>query len=792
MPLADGTQLGRYVILSPLGKGGMGEVYRARDTTLDREVAIKVLPERLVNEPAALKRFEREAKAVAALSHPNILDIHDFGTHNGVIYAVTELLRGETLRETIVKSAIPCRRAVEIAVAVADGLSAAHSKGIIHRDLKPENIFLTSDGHIKILDFGLAQVRPPIMADNLTQEPTISHQTEPGTVIGTLPYMSPEQARGEALDARTDIFSFGCVLYEMLTGQRPFPQKNIPDLLAAILKEDPPQISSFTQSVPVELQVIINTCLEKNPQKRFHSSHDLAFNLRRLIADVSAPPTRWSANKRIRLVMGIAICILAVVSFAGYWWKQKRQTFSSAKIESLAVLPLKNLSGDAQQAYFADGMTEELITELSKISALKVISRTSSMHYKETKKPLRQIATELSVDALIEGSVFREGNEVRVTVQLIQGATDQHMWAESYQREMHGVLALHSEIASAVAREIQAKLTPQEQQQLASARPVNPSSHEAYLKGLYFLRQMTPEGSKKGLEFFRQAVALDKNNALAFAAMAHAYWSLGFFTTMPSQEAYLQAKDWARKAVALDENLAEAHYELAMVLHFFEWNQPAARQEFQRALQLKPNVAINRSEYAYYLCRMGEHERAMTEAKRAQELDPLNLDTAANLAGVLWCSRRYDEAIAQYRAGLELSPNNFNLQMELGYTLLTKGVFEQAISEIKKNLSMSPSNSVLLSDLGIAYARSGRTSQAIQILNALEERRKRGEPIKPFMLAGLYRDVGDKDRALDWLEKGVEERDDWLVWLYVDPLFDPLRSEPRFQAVLKRVGLPEK
>ncbi len=783
MPLTNGTQLGRYTILSPLGKGGMGEVYRARDTTLGREVAIKVLPETLVNEPDALKRFQREAKAVAALSHTNILDIHDFGTDGGVSYAVMELLEGETLRNRIAKSPLPWREAVEIGIAVADGLAAAHSNRIIHRDLKPENIFLTTDGHTKILDFGLAQVRPTVTADNLTEQPTIS-QTEPGMPRGTLPYMSPEQVRGETLDARTDIFSFGSVLYELLTGHRAFSQKNIPDLLVAILKEDPPEISSFVQSVPVELQVITKRCLEKNREKRFHSSHDLAFTLRRLMAGVSTP------KRKVRRLVAIVLCIL-LIAFAGYWWKGKKETASATKIKSLAVLPLQNLSGDPQQAYFADGMTEELITQLSKISALKVISRTSSLQYKETRKPLRQIAEELRVDALIEGSVFREGNQVRVSVQLIQGATDQHFWAQSYLREMHGILALHSEIATAVAREISAKLSPEEQQRLASTRPLNPASHEAYLKGIYFMRQVTPEGIKKGLEFVQQAVSLDENNALALAAMAHAYWSLGFLILMPSQEAYMKSKDAALRAIELDENLAEAHYELAMILHFYEWNQAIAKQEFQRALQLKPNDGVIRSDYGHYLARMGEHEQALIEAKKAEEHDPLNLYMVSNLAGVLVLSRRYDEAIAQYKKVLELSPKDSVAQMELEFTYIAKGMFQEAESEIKKNLQIYPSSPILLHDLGVTYARMGRRNEAVQILNTLEERRKQ-EPISPYMLADLYLYIGNKDRSLDWLEKAVEERDNWLVYLYADPLFDPLHNEPRFQAVLKRVGLPAK
>jgi len=484
MGLDPNTKLGPYEIIAPLGAGGMGEVYRARDTRLDRDVAIKVLPERLANDADALARFEREAKAVAALSHPNILAIHDVGHERGTSFVVTELLEGETLRERLRRSAIPWRKAVEIGIEIAEGLSAAHAKGIIHRDLKPENIFLTQDGVVKILDFGLARVTPGagVPPELQANTPTMTLDTRPGTVLGTVNYMSPEQISGRATDPRTDIFSFGCVLYEMISGRRAFGGERVAEITTAILRDEPPTLADSGRAVPSELDRVIMRCHEKKPEQRIQSARDLSFALRDLLSDSgpSKRPAEYAGRRtRTMLVFQLAVGVVAVAALlltlnVGGWRERLFSRPQAGTISSLAVLPLENVSRDPEQEYFVDGMTEALISDLAKIGGLKVISRTSVMRYKATTKSLPEIAKELNVDAVVEGSVLRVGERVRITAQLIHAATDEHLWAESYDRDLRDILRLHSEVARTIAQQIKVTLTPQVQARMVEVRPSTP------------------------------------------------------------------------------------------------------------------------------------------------------------------------------------------------------------------------------------------------------------------------------------------------------------------------------
>ncbi|HZI67478.1 MAG TPA: serine/threonine-protein kinase, partial [Thermoanaerobaculia bacterium] len=530
MSLAPGTRLGAYEIVSRIGAGGMGEVYRARDSRLDRDVAVKVLSDAVVRDPGALARFEREAKSVAALSHPNILAIHDVGSVGGVSFAVMELLEGESLADTVAHAKLPWRKAASVGIEIAEGLFAAHSKGIVHRDLKPANVFLTSDGRVKILDFGIARVGSLPSAGE-TSVATVA-ETSPGTVLGTVGYMSPEQVRGTPADARSDVFSLGCVLYEMVTGRRAFARDTAAETLTAILREDPEPLSATEGAVPVELDRIVGHCLEKNPAERFQSARDVAFNLRAALTDSAATRsspigTRPPRRRGVWLGGGVALLVLIV---GGLVLLQRRgarpgapgdpATSAPARIASLAVLPLQNLSGDPEQEYFADGMTEALITDLAKIEALRVISRTSVMQYKGVKKPLPEIAKELGVDGIVEGSVQRAGDRVRITAQLIEAASDRHLWAQSYERDSRDVFALQSDVAQAIAREIRVTVSPEEKTRLATSRPVNPAAHEAYLKGRYWQLRFNEEGFRKASELYDRAVALDPGYALAWAGIA--------------------------------------------------------------------------------------------------------------------------------------------------------------------------------------------------------------------------------------------------------------------------------
>jgi serine/threonine protein kinase/tetratricopeptide (TPR) repeat protein len=668
MTIARGTQLGRYEILGPLGKGGMGEVYRAKDTQLGREVAIKVLPEDLAENPHALKRFEREARAVAALSHPNILEIHDSGTDQGVAYAVMELLEGETLRARLEGSAIPWRKALEVVVAVAEGLAAAHTKGVIHRDLKPENIFLLKDGRIKILDFGLARWTPVLSQKEVTEAPTKSQVTELGAVMGTVPYMSPEQVQGDSLDARSDLFSLGSILYEMVAGKRPFSGKSPAETMAAILRDDPPKLAGL----PPEVQRVIERCLEKNSDQRFHSAHDLVFALKDILnasggASSTALATRPAAFRKVWI---IAIVFAVIAIAVGSWriiGKKAPGGLPLQKIESIAVLPLKNLSGDAKQEYFADGMTEELIAKLARIASLRVISRTSVMEYKDAHKTLPEIAKELNVEAIVEGSVLQAGNRVRITAQLIHAATDRHLWADSYERDLQDILSIQNEVASAIAREIQVKVAPEEAAQLASARKVNPQAYDAYLRGLNYIEsQITEENIRLAVEMFERAVELDPNFAMAYAELSRAqgflYWT---FDGTPARLA--KSKAAVDRAFELQPGLAEGHVALGYYYYRGFRDYDRALQEFAIAQRTLPNNRAILEGIGTIYRRQGKYEEALEVEQKLLAMNPRDALSACELGATYMLMRKYAEAQRYFDLCISLRPDEEN-----GYRFSTK------------------------------------------------------------------------------------------------------------------------
>jgi serine/threonine protein kinase/tetratricopeptide (TPR) repeat protein len=786
--LAAGARLGPYEILAPLGAGGMGEVYRARDARLGREVAIKVLPERLVGDQEHRARFEREARAVAAVSHPNILAIHDFGEQGGLFYAVTELLEGETLRQRIVRERLSWRRGVEIATAVSEGLAAAHSRGIVHRDIKPENIFLTSDGLVKILDFGLA--RPPVVgSEDQTSTPTESMQTAAGTVLGTVGYMSPEQVSGEPADARSDIFSLGCVLYEMLAGKRAFSGASPGQTMAAILRDQPPEIAVSGVQVPEGLGRIVTRCLEKSPSERFQSARDLAFALREL-AGGSAAVLRASVPTRShRLpVIGLVVVVAAVV--AALFLLRDRPRPVSHKIESVAVLPLENLTGDASQEYFADGMTEELIGDLSKISALRVPSRTSIMRYRKTTKSLPEIAKELGVDAIVEGSVSRSGQQVKITAQLIDASKDKHLWADSFQRDLKDVLALQGEVARAIAQEVRAKLTPEEVTSLAASRPVNPEAYEAYLQGRYYWYRRTPADTVRSRDSFQKAVDADPGYAVAWAGLADAYLLLGSasYGTSPPAEAFPKMLAAARKALELDDRVAEAHTMVGFYLHLWDRDHAEAEKEFRRALEIDPRYAQGHQYYAFFLNTFGRFEEAIREVKLGRDLDPLSLVQNANVGYVFHFAHRDDEAIEWCMKTLTMDPNFLRARWTLGMAYEQKRTYSEAIAELEKARHLSGNGPTYVGALGHAYAVAGRSAEARRCLVDLREMaRTRFVPSDPMGL--IYVGLGDPANALEFLEKAADEHSIFLN-IGVDPRFDPLRSEPRFDALLRRLNLP--
>ena len=622
MTLQSGTRLGHYEIVSLLGSGGMGEVYRAKDEHLSRDVAIKVLPSGTLADDHSRERFRKEALALSRLNHPNIATVHDFDAQEGVDFIAMELVEGVSLTERVKAGPLAEKEISDLGSQIADALDEAHERGVVHRDLKPGNIAVTPKGRVKVLDFGLAKMLRPVSDEATTEALTQEH-----AVAGTLPYMSPEELRGEKADHRSDLFSFGVVLYEMATGRRPFEHTLSTALADAIIHKPPEPPSTHNQKVSPGLESIITKALDKEPDRRYQSAREMRVDLERLNASVSGVVPKQKPFRAVRWLWAAA-CVVAVatgVLLLDVGGLRDRLVGESApRIDSIAVLPLENLSGDPEQEYFADGMTDALIADLAKIGALKVISRTSVMQYKGARKPLPEIAHELSVDGVVEGSVLREGDRVRITVQLIEAATDQHLWTERYERELTSILALQGEVARAIASKIEVTVSPEEEVRLASARPVAPEVHEAYLKGRYYWNKRTEDGMKRGLEYFQQAINDDPEYAPPYVGLADSFNMIAFYSNAPPMEVYPKAKAAALKALEIDDTIAEAHASLAAA-QAGEWDWLAAEREFQRAIELNPSYALGHQWYAgLYLNAVGRLDEATAEFKRAQ-LDPLSL-----------------------------------------------------------------------------------------------------------------------------------------------------------------------
>lgn len=782
-----GQTLGHYQLIALLGAGGMGEVYRARDMRLERDVAVKVLTEQTARNPAALSQFEQEARAVAALSHPNILAIHDFGIEQNTTYAVMELLEGETLRAYLRRTRPDWRRATEIAAATAEGIAAAHRKSITHRDLKPENIFLTLDGQVKILDFGLAHA--PVIENSRKpdSDTSLSSHSIPGAIMGTPGYMSPEQIRGAEVDARSDIFSFGCVCYELFMGQRVFSRPTLPETIAAVLRDEAPLIAS-DNDITAEIGRIVSRCLAKEPAERFASAQDLAAAFRRISAAVQAGANTISrlpvvARTAFALLITLFVLMLNPVSAVT---KRMHSAGAIYRVRALAVLPFRNISGNSAEDYFAEGITELLIENLGRMDGLNVISSDSSERYQKGQN-LAQIAQELKVDAVITGSVQRNSNQVEVSARLVHTASERILWSRSYSSENHEVLAAQNRMAQSIAQEINVDLTPQQQERGSGTGKVDPEALRFYFLAREHWDQRTEDGYRKAYEYFTHTLSRDPTFAPAYAGLADIYILGG--SALPMNEAMQMAENYATRALSLDDRLAEAHASLAAVKMLYEWNWGEAENEFRLALQLNPSYATAYNWYAQYLTSLGRREEAIVAIRRAHELDPHSLVIVKDIGLHHYLGGFPDLAIEQAQATLRLDPAYAMAFSLLGRAYAKKGLSAEAVAAFRRAVELTPSPDHKAM-LAYGYALAGRNQEARQMLNEVMSIAQT-RPVHPVYLAAGWGALNEMDLAFAGLEKAFRERSGALLFLRVNPMLDSLRSDPRYNTLVQRIGFPD-
>ena len=778
-----GQRVLHYQVLSLLGTGGMGEVYLAEDTKLDRRVALKLLPADLEGDERRVSRFQREARAVSALNHPNIITIHEIGRVNSRHFIATEFIEGETLRRQLASGGMQLDATLDVAIQVTSALMAAHEVGIVHRDIKPDNIMIRRDRIVKVLDFGLAKLTETLSPHVDTQAPTkLLVNTEPGVLMGTANYMSPEQARGLDVDARTDIWSLGIVLYEMTAGRVPFEGETSTDVLSLILQKEPARLARYAPQVPEELERIIRKCLEKDRERRYQSARELLVDLKNLQRDSVAgmttaktvTPQRRTAAHRLPFA-ALVLGILAVVA-AGIYLLSGRDK----AINSMAVLPFVNVGADPDTEYLSDGVTESLINNLSQLPNLKVIARSSVFRYKGREIEPQAVGRELGVSAVLTGRVIKRDDDVSISIELMDARDNSHIWGEQYSRKLADILTVQSEISREVTERLRLKLSGEEKKQLAKQRTEIPEAYQLYLRGRYHFNKLTMDDMQKGIEYFRQAVERDSNYALAYAGLADCYNYLG----KP-----MEAKAAITSAIEIDDTLGEAHASLAFINLLYDWDWAGAEGHFKRGIELNPNYAMARHWYAIHLANMGRHDEAIREARRAQELDPLTLIVNGTPAATLYLARRYDQAIEELQKLLEMDANFLPAHSMLAVAYVQKGMYDKAIVEYQKVIDLLRGNLgaelAMKARIGHAYAVWGKKGEAIKILDELLKRRD----ATPYSIAEIYVGLGEKDRAFEWLEKAYQERNVQMVSLKVEPTLDSLRLDPRFTDLLRRMNL---
>jgi len=814
-----GALLNQYRIIASIGAGGMGEVFRARDTRLNREVAIKVLPKDFVADADRLRRFEQEAKTLAVLNHPNVLTIHDAGVHEGAPYLVSELLEGKTLREEMNGAALPVRKATDYALQIALGLAAAHGKGVIHRDLKPENIFVTKDGRVKILDFGLAKLRNPspdlrppsplggeregVRGEAATiriDADAIINTTEPGMVLGTPAYMSPEQVRGEPADHRADIFAFGCVLYEMLSGTRAFRRNTPVESMNAVLNDTLPELSTTDPKIPLALAHIVERCLEKQPDNRFHSAKDLAFALAE-ISSTRSPASNLreserAAWRRTSLVAG-TVLILAL----GGWFYVKfgvrsgsstntashRPLLSTETNKSIAVLPFLNMSADKDNEYFSDGITEEILNALARTPGLRVAARTSAFSFKGKNESVQRIGEALKVGVVLEGSVQRAGSQLRINAHLVNVADESLLWWDRFDRKAEDVFAIQTEVAQRVQEALKVKLLAGSGTNATLAGTDNLEAYDLYLRARQFWNLRTGADVQRAVGLFEQATEKDPKFAAAYAGLASSYVVLSEYASLPVRETNPKARVAARRALELDGRLAEAHAVLAQCAQS-DWDWATAEQEYQEALRLNPNHATSHHWYSLLLANRERFTEALAEIRQAQALDPLSPVIQLVIGGTFYDLGRYDETLVEVDKALKLSPDFVPAHKVRGWVFLVQKKTREAIAEFEKVREKTGDTPYALGYLGLAYARAGQTNPARQILERLKTVSASGDAAS-FAMAHVHLGLGELDQAFAWLERAAESRDvDPRPWKH-DPLLADVVKDPRYAALLKKFGL---
>ena len=834
MPITPNTRLGRYMIRSLLGKGGMGEVYLAQDVTLKRLVAIKLLPPDLTEDRVRLRRFEREAYAASSLNHPNILTIHEIGEAEGYRFIVSEYVEGESLREHLAKRRMGLKNILQTTIQVASALAAADHEGIVHRDIKPENIMLRKDGYVKVLDFGLAKLtektRAPYWgkADKEATTFTMTN-TSPGVVLGTIAYMSPEQTRGLEVDGRSDIWSLGVVLYEMIAGSMPFSGETSNDVVAAILKTEPPPLTQISANSPPELNDIASKMLRKDQAERYQTCTDLLKDLENLkheldfaaranrpmsyplrgAIDADGEPTRTphpaaptSINKETithgtsslgRFVSGIKrhkivtliLAALTTVLVAGAFLRNGLP--GNEGINSVAVLRFVNGSGDQNLDYLSDGMSENLIDRLSEVPDLKVIARTSSFKFKSDDDP-KEVARALGIQALVMGRVAKQGDDLQVRVELVDGRDKTQMWGGQFSRSANDIQTLQTEIINKISGVLRPHLRGQKSTRGMNSlinSTVNDEAYQSYMKGRFSANGLTEGDLKQSIVYFNEAINRDPNYALAYAGLANSYLVLGANYSAPG-ETYPKAKTFAQKALELDRTLAEAHYAMAAA-YYYDWNFPEAEAEVNRTLELNPNYALAYSLLSNMRLAKGQTAEAIAQIRRALDLDPFSLLFNTKLSSAYYFSRDYKRALDQMKKTLELDPSASFLHSDIGFVYAQMGMYEEALVACQKGIALQKDDPRALVSLGITYALWGKSKEAHGVLDSLDHLAQT-KYVQPYSLASIYAALGENDKAIEWLNKASSDRS-FMIYLAIDPLFDKLRSDPRYKVLIERLHL---